>query len=126
MGIFMDMSEDGWIHQREFLDNGTARIGRWPPDDPSYAQIKAEYEAWLAVEKTQIPAPTGPFTAPYTYPVEGLPEGTKAIIILTDGTAMPVLELDQDLIFTAPGKYHLIIDPPLPYLGFGIDLNVTQ
>jgi hypothetical protein len=126
MAKYMVMFEDGGLQSVEYNDDGSANLSRAEPQDDYYPALHAEWVAWDALEKQYLPVPEGPFIAPWSYPVAGLPDGTKAIIILPDGTPFVVLDLAQDLIFTTPGEYHLIIDPPLPTMGFTLNLVVTD
>jgi hypothetical protein len=126
MGVKYFKHEDGSIATQRYTDDAMLALS---VIKPTQAEYDAAHDAWAAFEaatKTVIPAPEGPFIAPYAYDTSALPSGTRAVVRDPLGDNHLTVNPAGPLVFATPGAYRLVIDPPYPDVGFSIDLVVES
>ena len=117
--------ENGRIFCSQRQLNGSVEMTEISPKSPLYPQWLSDWEAFNALEKTPLTPPTGPFVAPYELPVDSLPSGTSVFVWIESGECIPVLDLSDGVLLNYPGNYIVVAEPPLPYLEYIAEIEVT-
>ncbi|WP_417726170.1 hypothetical protein [Roseovarius sp.] len=76
--------------------------------------------------RPQVPVPASPQPVGWTYTLVDLPLGSVVTARNEAGDALEITDLSEPLTLVDAGTYRLTVAPPFPWLGFEIDMGVTN
>lgn len=109
------------------MANVSAEIGVWLGDhlDPATEYITVEAPVLARAARPVVPAPSSPQAVGWSYGFEGLPAGTVLTVYDEFGDGLEVASFAEPLTLTDRGLYRMVADPPAPWLGFDIEVDVA-
>ncbi|MGK8234061.1 hypothetical protein ACLGGT_07735 [Roseovarius sp. MS2] len=91
------------------------------------AETATHYIAFNPLRLAARPQITPPDTAQQTgwaYDLSALPEGSVVTVLNEAGDELTLSDLSEPLTLLDPGLYRLTVAPPLPWVGFDIEVEL--